>query len=50
LMVDVAVPFGALAVFGYGVFPRRNASLTGQPPLYLLWDEAKRKKDAKKRR
>ena len=48
LMVDVAVPFGALAMFGYGVFPRKNASITSEPPFLVLWDEAKRKKDARK--
>jgi len=49
LMVDVAVPLGALAMFGYGVVPRRNALITGEPPFHLSWDEAKRKKDATKR-
>jgi len=46
LMVDVAVPLGALAMFGYGVMPRKNALITGEPPFQLSWDEAKRKKDA----
>jgi hypothetical protein len=44
-MIDIALPFGALAMFGYGVFPRKNASITGEPPFLVLWDEAKRKKD-----
>jgi hypothetical protein len=49
LMVDVAMPLGALAMFGYGVVPRRNALITGEPPFQLSWDEAKRKKDAARR-
>ena len=49
VMVDVALPFGALAMFGYGVVPKRNYLITGKPPVGLSWDEAKRKKDATKR-
>ena len=49
VMVDLALPFGALAMFGYGVFPNRNYLITGKPPFGLSWDEARRKKDATKR-
>ena len=50
MMVDLALPFAALAMFGYGVVPNRNYLITGKPPVGLSWDEAQRKKDAKKRR
>ena len=50
VMVDIALPFAALAMFGYGVVPNRNYLITGKPPVGLSWDEAQRKKDAKKRR
>lgn len=50
VMVDLALPFATLAMFGYGVVPNRNYLITGKPPVGLSWDEAQRKKDAKKRR
>jgi hypothetical protein len=50
VMVDLALPFAALAMFGYGVVPNRNYLITGKPPVGLSWDETQRKKDAKKRR
>ena len=49
VMVDLALPFGALAMFGYGVVPNRNYWIAGKPPFGLSWDEAQRKNDAKKR-
>ena len=33
----VALPFIALSIFGYGVFPRNNAAVTGGPWFVSAW-------------
>jgi uncharacterized RDD family membrane protein YckC len=48
LFAMVAAPLMALAIFGYGVAPRKNAGVTGGPLFVTLWRNRKDRSSKKK--
>lgn len=42
LVIFVAAPFIALAIFGFGVIPRRGAAMTGGRSFDVLWRSRRR--------
>jgi hypothetical protein len=44
----VAIPFTALAIFGFGIVPRKNAAITGGPWFVSVWRTSRRNRRRRK--